>query len=329
MRALAAADIDAVLRQWAGLGYYARARNLHAAAKQIVAHHGGRFPKRFADIAALPGVGQSTAGAVAAFAFGQRRAILDGNVKRVLSRYFALAGDPGDTATQARLWQIAESLLPRARVADYHQALMDLGATVCARKPRCEACPLAADCRAYLTGAPAAYPARKRRPARARRAVFMLVIRRRGHVLLVHRPPTGVWGGLWSLPEVARRAGAGAAKSPAATKSPAAAKSPAKPRPPTPAQRRRLQAWCARELGLSITVTAALPTFTHAFTHLALDIRPLLAECADAGTGADADTDTGTGSASMDGARHVWYNPQQPAPVGMPAAVRRILESIR
>jgi len=321
MRALAAADIDAVLRQWAGLGYYARARNLHAAAKQIVAHHGGEFPAQFADIAALPGVGQSTAGAVAAFAFGQRRAILDGNVKRVLSRYFALAGDPGAAATQARLWQIAESLLPRRRVADYHQALMDLGATVCARKPRCEACPLTADCRAYLTGEPAAYPAPRTRPARARRAVFMLVIRRRGHVLLVHRPAHGVWGGLWSLPEVARRAGASAAKPPSA------AKSPAKPRPPTPAQRRRLQAWCARELGLSITVTAALPAFTHAFTHLALDIRPLIAECADAGTGGDTDTDTG--SASMDGARHVWYNPQQPAPVGMPAAVRRILESIR
>lgn len=313
LRALAAADVDEVLRHFAGLGYYARARNLHAAAMQIAANHGGKFPARFEDIAALPGVGRSTAGAIASFALKQRRAILDANVKRVLSRYCAVDGAPAAASTQAQLWRIAEAQLPPSRVADYNQALMDLGATVCARKPKCAACPLIADCRAHRAGDPAAYPApRAVAKARPRRAVFMLVIRdRRRHVLLVQRPPHGIWGGLWSLPELPRPAAKNPAKS-----TPAAAKSkPPKPRRPTAAQRRRLEAWCAREFGLRVTVGGALPAFTHSFTHFDLDIRPLLADC----------------GAGVDAAGRVWHNPADPAPVavGVPAAVARILESVK
>ncbi|MDD9811427.1 MAG: A/G-specific adenine glycosylase [Gammaproteobacteria bacterium] len=345
--ALAAADLDAVLRHWAGLGYYARARNLHAAARQIVARHGGEFPARFEDIAALPGIGRSTAGAVAAFAFGKRRAILDGNVKRVLSRYAALGGRPGAAKTQAQLWQVAEQQLPKSRVADYNQALMDLGATVCARaKPKCDACPLAADCRAHRSGDPAAYPARKSgavtgatvtgKPARRRKTVTMLIVRDRvGHVLLVQRPPRGIWGGLWSLPEYPHRAARPAATVARSQPSPPAKpprsqpSSPAKPsrsqpsprakpRPPTPAQRRRIETWCARQLNLRVQTGRALPAFTHSFTHFDLDIRPLL-----------ADAPAGNPAPRMDGAPHLWYNPSKPATVGVPAAVARIFERLK
>lgn len=347
--ALAAADLDAVLRHWAGLGYYARARNLHAAARQIVARHGGEFPARFEDIAALPGVGRSTAGAVAAFAFGKRRAILDGNVKRVLSRYAALGGRPGAAKTQAQLWQIAEQQLPKSRVADYNQALMDLGATVCARaKPKCAACPLAADCRAHRSGDPAAYPARKSvvvaatgattgatvttmaKPARRRKTVTMLIVRDRvGHVLLVQRPPRGIWGGLWSLPEYPHRAARPATASPRSQPSPPAKpsrsqpsppakSSSAKPRPPTPAQRRRIETWCAQQLNLRVQTGRALPAFTHSFTHFDLDIRPLL-----------ADAPAGNPAPRMDAAPHLWYNPSKPATVGVPAAVARIFERLK
>lgn len=347
--ALAAADLDAVLRHWAGLGYYARARNLHAAARQIVARHGGEFPARFDDIAALPGVGRSTAGAVAAFAFGKRRAILDGNAKRVLSRYAALGGRPGAAKTQAQLWQIAEQQLPKSRVADYNQALMDLGATVCVRaKPKCAACPLAADCRAHRSGDPAAYPARKSaatamgatvtgmaKPARRRKTVTMLIVRDRvGHVLLVQRPPRGIWGGLWSLPEYPHRAARPATvargkpslptkpsrrkPSPPAKPSRSQPSPRAKPRPPTAAQRRRIETWCAQQLNLRVQTGRALPAFTHSFTHFDLDIRPLL-----------ADAPAGKPAPRMDAAPHLWYNPSKPATVGVPAAVARIFERLK
>jgi len=284
----------------------------------------------------LPGVGRSTAGAVAAFAFGKRRAILDGNVKRVLSRYAALGGRPGAAKTQAQLWQIAEQQLPKSRVADYNQALMDLGATVCARaKPKCAACPLAADCRAHRSGDPAAYPARKSatvatvtgmaKPARRRKTVTMLIVRDRvGHVLLVQRPPRGIWGGLWSLPEYPHRAARPAPAPPRGkpsppTKSSRSQPSPrAKPRPPTPAQRRRIETWCAQQLNLRVQTGRALPAFTHSFTHFDLDIRPLL-----------ADAPAGNPAPRMDAAPHLWYNPSKPATVGVPAAVARIFERLK
>ena len=203
LAALESCDPDELLHYWSGLGYYARARNLHAAAKKIVEQHHGKFPDEFDQVLALPGIGRSTAAAILAFAHGQRHAILDGNVKRVLTRYYAIEGYAGSREVEARLWKIAERLTPNSRVADYTQAFMDLGATVCLRtKPLCAGCPLAADCRAHRHGDPTAFPRRKPKAARPRKAVTMLIVKNaRSELLLVKRPPSGIWGGLWSLPE--------------------------------------------------------------------------------------------------------------------------------
>lgn len=204
---LAAAALDEVLAHWSGLGYYARARNLHATACLVMTGHAGRFPDRSAVLQELPGIGRSTAAAIAAFARGERAAILDGNVRRVLARHFAIEGFPGVPKVQAALWELAESLLPDTDIEAYTQGLMDLGATVCTRaRPRCSECPLVASCTARASDAVARYPAP--RPARVRpeRRVTLWLLRSRSEdgglrCLLERRPPAGVWGGLWSLPE--------------------------------------------------------------------------------------------------------------------------------
>lgn len=202
LTALARAPQDDVLASWAGLGYYSRARNLHRAAQLIVSEHGGRFPNTFEAVAALPGIGRSTAGAILAQAFGQRQAILDGNVRRVLARWAAIPGWPGAPAAQKKLWTLAESLLPQTRLADYTQALMDLGATLCTtRHPRCGDCPLAGDCKALHLDRVADFPAAKPRKARPHRRTHLLLIENsRGEFLLERRPAPGIWGGLWCPP---------------------------------------------------------------------------------------------------------------------------------
>jgi A/G-specific adenine glycosylase len=203
VRALAAAPLDRVLEHWGGLGYYRRAHHLHAAAKAIVANHGGAYPRDPETISTLPGVGRSTAAAIAAFAFGARAAILEGNVKRVLARHRGIAGWPGTPKVEAKLWRTAEALLPRTNIETYTQALMDLGATVCTRSsPRCDVCPVARDCVARLEGRIGKLPSPRPRQALPQRAVRVLVLERAGTILLEKRPPTGIWGGLWSLPEV-------------------------------------------------------------------------------------------------------------------------------
>ena len=200
---LAAADEDEVLRLWSGLGYYSRARNLHRAAQRVVEKHGGDFPRELADIEALPGIGRSTAAAIAGFAFGARAAILDGNVKRVLARHFAVDGYPGERAVEQRLWQLAESLLPVDGIERYIQGLMDLGATVCTlHAPQCERCPVRATCAALAQNRVAALPAPRPRRAVPHRRTVMLVLRRGDDVLLQKRPAAGVWGGLWCFPEI-------------------------------------------------------------------------------------------------------------------------------
>ncbi len=201
---LAAAPADEVMRHWAGLGYYARARNLHAAAKQVVAAHGGVFPEAFDEVLALKGVGRSTAGAILAQAFDQPAAILDGNVKRVLCRWAGIEGHPAESAVNARLWTLAESLLPSARAADYVQAQMDLGATLCtAAKPACQRCPLAADCVARLSQRTAELPNKKPRRERPQREAWLILAEDdEGRVLLEQRPGVGIWGGLWCPPVV-------------------------------------------------------------------------------------------------------------------------------
>jgi len=206
VQALAAAPLDDVLALWSGLGYYSRARHLHRCAQEVVARHGGAFPSRSADLARLPGIGRSTAAAVAAFCFGERAAILDGNVKRVLTRLLAFDGDLAAAAEERRLWAAAEALLPARRVDVYTQGLMDLGATVClARQPACERCPLAADCAAHLAGTPERYPVKTRRLQRGRRVNALLRLEHRGRWWLVQRPARGVWAGLWTLPEYPSR----------------------------------------------------------------------------------------------------------------------------
>jgi A/G-specific adenine glycosylase len=200
--ALAAASLDDVLALWSGLGYYSRARNLHRCAQAVVAEHGGRFPSTAQALAALPGIGRSTAAAIAAFCFGERVAILDGNVKRVLGRVLAFEGDLAEATQERALWSLATELLPDTGVEPYTQGLMDLGATLClARAPQCLICPVQADCRAARTGRPEDYPIKTRKLRRGAREHVWLMLRWRDLLWLVQRPQTGVWAGLWSLPE--------------------------------------------------------------------------------------------------------------------------------
>jgi A/G-specific adenine glycosylase len=242
---LAAADEDEVLRLWSGLGYYSRARNLHRAAQAVVAQHDGAFPRELADIEALPGIGRSTAAAIAGFAFGARAAILDGNVKRVLARHFAIEGFPGERAVEQRLWQLAESLLPATDIEPYIQGLMDLGATVCAtRAPQCARCPVQASCAALAQNRVASLPVPRPRRVVPQRRTAMLVLRRGGDVLLQKRPAVGVWSGLWCFPEI------GTDDDPARV---------------------------ARRLyGCEIAGVVRLGPLRHGFTHFTLDIEPVV-----------------------------------------------------
>lgn len=241
---LAAAPLDDVLALWAGLGYYARARNLHRCAQTVVSEHGGEFPREFAAIAALPGIGRSTAGAILAQAHGQRLAILDGNVRRVLARHAAIGGWPGLPAVQKKLWTEAEHHLPHARLADYTQALMDLGASVCtARKPKCLLCPINSDCAARQAGTIVQYPGAKPKRARPQRsAQLLLIYDLEGRLLLERRPPTGIWGALWC--------------------------------PPLLADSDPLLADWLRAQNLHSDAPETLTIITHSFTHFDLELRP-------------------------------------------------------
>ena len=201
---LATATEDRVLHLWTGLGYYSRARNLHKTAQLICAELKGLFPDTVEQLCELPGIGRSTAGAIASIAFQRPAAILDGNVKRVLARHRAIPGWPGQSSVLKTLWQIAEQQAPRKRVADYSQAMMDLGATLCSRsKPDCPRCPLNVDCLAYLQGNPQDYPGKKPKKTLPVKTTQMLMIRNpEGEVLLHKRPPSGIWGGLWIFPQL-------------------------------------------------------------------------------------------------------------------------------
>ncbi|VAW76029.1 A/G-specific adenine glycosylase [hydrothermal vent metagenome] len=197
------AALDDVLHHWSGLGYYARARNLHKAARQICDIHNGTFPEQFEQVEALPGIGRSTAGAVLSLACGQRHAILDGNVKRVLARYHAVHGWPGNSAVLRELWLLAEQATPSQDVAAYNQAMMDLGATVCRRgMPDCECCPLQEDCMASQQGIQRSLPSSRPRKVLPVHKVRMLLLQDAQRAIwLQQRPPSGIWGGLWSFPE--------------------------------------------------------------------------------------------------------------------------------
>ncbi len=206
VQTLAQAPLDDVLALWSGLGYYSRARNLHRCAQVVVQDHAGRFPDQLAALEKLPGIGRSTAAAIAVFCFGRREAILDGNVKRVLSRALGFDGDLASATQVQALWKQAHELLPLHDVPSYTQGLMDLGASLCSlRRPDCAACPLHRPCVARAQGRPEAYPVKSRRTARGRRSHALLWLHWQGRFLLVQRPAKGVWAGLWSLPEFADR----------------------------------------------------------------------------------------------------------------------------
>lgn len=246
IESLAEAPVDDVLHLWSGLGYYARARNLHRAAQQLVADHGGEFPDDIDSVRALPGIGRSTAAAILSLAKGRAHAILDGNVKRVLARHAAVDGWPGRASVERELWGLAEARTPSERVAAYNQAMMDLGALVCLRRqPRCGVCPVATDCEARQQGNPEAYPARKPAPAKPVRRTRMLLLVRDGRVLLVQRPPAGVWGGLWCPPECD---------------------------PEVDVERH-----CRDALGLDVADIQPWSTLRHTFSHFHLDIEPVQA----------------------------------------------------
>jgi A/G-specific adenine glycosylase len=247
VEALAAAPLDDVLKLWSGLGYYARARNLWRAAQTTVERFAGRLPESFEALHDLPGIGRSTAGAILAQAHGTRVPILDGNVKRVLARYHAVAGWPGEPRVQDQLWAHAAAHTPHERVADYTQAIMDLGATVCTRtRPACTVCPLAANCRACGAGTQARHPAPRPKRARPQRRAAVVVARAPdGRVLLERRPAAGIWGGLHSLPEC----------------------------PDEDAT-----AWCLRRLGSRALAARRLATIPHGFTHFDLELEPWLVE---------------------------------------------------
>jgi len=243
--ALADAEPDAVLHRWSGLGYYARARNLHRAARLVRDEHGGVIPADFATLAELPGIGRSTAGAILCLAGNQRYPILDGNVKRVLARVFQVAGYPGETAVAKQLWSLAEQCTPTDRVANYTQAIMDLGASLCARRrPACAVCPLAPGCLAHRDGVAEQLPARKPARARPRKAtVVMICVRPDGAVLLERRPDAGIWGGLWGLPETASIEG--------------------------------VAGWCATAFGAAPRSQQVRPVLQHGFSHFDLDMTPV------------------------------------------------------
>ena len=282
---LARAQIDEVLHLWTGLGYYARGRNLHATAKRIVDEHDSELPHTLDALTALPGIGRSTAGAILAAGHGIRAPILDGNVKRVLARHFAVAGYPGERAVADALWTHAEANTPDARVADYTQAIMDLGATLCTRsRPRCVDCPVAAKCIAYQNESTARYPTpRPRKTLPVRRARMYLLVDSQGRCLLERRPPIGLWGGLWTPPERAPDHGLDE---------------------------------LLTELGLkqsNVVEQQSLAGFRHTFTHFHMDIEPLRI---------DLSTQT---LCVADHDRWHWYGTGENEPLGLSAVAVRLL----
>lgn len=264
---LADAPLDDVLAHWSGLGYYARARNLHKAAQTVRDEHGGMFPETFDEVLALPGIGRSTAGAILSLALNQHHAILDGNVKRVLARAYAVEGWTGNTKVADVLWQHAERLTPQKRVADFNQAMMDLGAGVCTRsKPQCPVCPLQDICVANAEGQQAEYPGKKpKKTIPVRETQMLLLSNKNNEVLLQRRPPTGIWGGLLSLPEVPMDD--------------------------------ELSLWSERHLGFSVAEHTRWPVVRHTFSHFHLDITPVVVNRVDK---------THTMSV-MEGSDWVWY----------------------
>jgi len=297
VRALAAAPLDDVMALWSGLGYYTRARNLHRCAQQVVEQYGGAFPASAAELCELPGIGRSTAAAIASFAFGARSAILDGNVKRVLARAYGIEGFPGEKRIENAMWTLAESLLPvetkegsdaaqpgfHADMSAYTQGLMDLGATLCVRgQPDCARCPFQVDCEARLTGRQRVLPQARPKKTVPTRQTLMLILRHADQVLLEKRPPSGIWGGLWSLPQAPDEAS--------------------------------LSVY-AQRFGAAAPFEK-MSMLTHVFTHFKLEIEPRIADLELAATHL------------ADGDEYAWVALGNLDAYGLPAPVRRLLDGL-
>jgi A/G-specific adenine glycosylase len=288
VQTLAAAQADEVLHLWTGLGYYARARNLHQCAKTVVEKHRGKFPDSIEALSELRGIGRSTAGAIVSIAYQKKAAILDGNVKRVLARYKAIEGWPGHTDTLAQLWQIAEEYTPTKRCNDYSQAMMDMGATLCTRsKPACERCPLQSGCIAYAQGEQSRYPGKKPKKDIPIKSVQLLMLRNpAGDILLQQRPPQGIWGGLWSFPELSCDEDA--------------------------------EQYAIKNYGAiygTIVDSEIWASYRHTFSHYHLDITPVLLQLAKKRLAINS------------GGNH-WYNLHQPDALGLAAPVKKLLEKL-
>ena len=299
LTALADAPLDEVLHLWTGLGYYARARNLHKAAQVMRDQYCGKFPTEFEQVLALPGVGRSTAGAILSSCLNAPYAILDGNVKRVLSRYFAVNGWPGEKKTEDRLWQLTGEVTPNAQVADFNQAMMDLGAMVCTRsKPKCSLCPLQSNCRANAEQNWQAYPGKKPKKALPERDSYFLLLEKDGKVALEQRENAGLWGGLYCFPQFA--------------------------------DKQELLAYLASN---GIQQYQEWTAFRHTFSHFHLDIYPIYARFDDQTNPEDmdrsdwkkvAEKQNQYQSALLSAVKY-WYDPQNPDPIGLATPVKNLL----
>jgi len=286
---LAAASQDEVLHLWTGLGYYARGRNLHKTAQKLHSERNSQFPEDVDGLIDLPGIGRSTAGAIVSIAGGGRAPILDGNVKRVLARCFGIIGWPGETQVAKQLWAIAEQLTPQQRVADYTQAIMDLGATLCTRsRPRCDICPFATECIAASTAQIASFPGKKPKKVIPIRTTCMLLIENlSGEFLLEKRPNQGLWGGLWGFPEI----------------------------PPEQLEQHLVNQ------GLQRQPSSRLPDFRHTFSHFHLDINPVHVTYHAESSSVETDKVT-------EAEIHIWYAPLAPTEIGLTRPVTRVFEQL-
>ena len=294
---LAKAQEDEVLHLWSGLGYYSRARNLHRAAKMVQEKFAGIFPTDQQVLQSLPGVGPSTAGAIAAIAFQQNATIVDGNVKRVLTRLQGLLAPINIKSTENQLWELAKYYTPTKRVDDYTQAIMDLGATICLRRnPRCTLCPLNKHCFAYAEGMTAHLPQKKASAQLPVRAVTLLIFKKENEILLYKRPSRGIWGGLWSYPEIQGSF-----------------------------NKTKTQSFCQRHLKIKPHLYQELEVFQHTFTHFHLDIYPVLIPLEKITEKHPAIIFT---NEQMEITQQIWYNPDQQMLIGLPKPVQSIMRII-
>ncbi len=288
LHSLAKANLDEVLHLWTGLGYYSRARNLQRAAQFVEQNFNGVLPETLEELQLLPGIGRSTAGAILAIAFKRQAAILDGNVKRVLTRVFGITAWPGEKKAADRLWEIAEKFSPVERIDDYTQAMMDLGATVCIRgKPLCEKCPFSTICIARELGIEKNLPHPKPKKNIPIRQATLLILRHNQSVLLEKRAPTGIWGGLWSLPELSHFA-----------------------------KEDEIKKYCQQHFKLQVMQIKWGTPFRHTFSHFHLDILPAFAALLQ------------RSAKIMDSEQQIWYNLDNSQAIGLPAPVKKIIEEL-